>query len=91
MGISTVCNILRKSVPIWCFSGPYFPAFGLNTEKDGVFLCIQSKCGKIRTRKTPNTDTTFSLRFSADETLKEVFKLSIDLFKSYAILYQSFQ
>ena len=91
MGISTVCNILRKSVPIWCFSGPYFPAFGLNTERDGVFLFIQSECGKIRTRKTPNTDTTFSLRFSADETLKEVFKLSIDLFKSYAILYQSFQ
>ena len=39
------------------FSGPYFSAFGLNTERYGVFLHIQSKCGKIRTRKTPNTDT----------------------------------
>ena len=33
------------------FSGPYFPAFGLNTERYGVSLCIQSKCGKTRTRK----------------------------------------
>ena len=31
------------------FSSPYFAAFGLNT--DGVSLCIQSECGKIRTRK----------------------------------------
>ena len=34
-----------------------FSAFGLNTEKYGVSLRIQSECGKIRTRKTPNTDT----------------------------------
>ena len=33
------------------FSGPYFPAFGLNTERYGVSLRIQSECGKIRTRK----------------------------------------
>ena len=31
-------------------SGPYFPAFGLNTEKYLVSLRIQSECGKIRTR-----------------------------------------
>ena len=31
-------------------SGPYFPAFGLATERYQVYLCIQSKCGKIRTR-----------------------------------------
>ena len=35
---------------------PHFPAFGLNTERYGVSLCIQSKCGKIRTRNTPNRD-----------------------------------
>ena len=46
-----------KSVRIWSFSGPHFPAFGLNTERYSVPLRIQSKCGKIRTRKTPNTDT----------------------------------
>ena len=33
------------------FSGPYFPAFGLNTERYGVPLRIKSKCGKIRFRK----------------------------------------
>ena len=34
----------------WVISGPYFPAFGLNTEKYLVSLRIQSECGKIRTR-----------------------------------------
>ena len=33
------------------FSGPYFPAFGLNTERYEVPLRIQFECGKIRTRK----------------------------------------
>ena len=46
-----------KIVRIRSFSGPYFPAFGLNTEKYGVPLRIQSKYGKIRVKKTPNTDT----------------------------------
>ena len=46
-----------KSVLIRSFSSPCFPALGLNTERNGVSLRIQSKYGKIRTRKTPNTDT----------------------------------
>ena len=46
-----------ESVRICSFSGPYFPAFGLHTERFGVYLSIQSECGKIRTRKTPITDT----------------------------------
>ena len=46
-----------KSVRIRSFSGPYFLAFRLNTEKYAVSLGIQSECQKIRTRKTPNTDT----------------------------------
>ena len=33
------------------FSGPYFPAFGLNRERHFVSLCIQSECGKIRAKK----------------------------------------
>ena len=33
------------------FSGRYFLLFGLNTERYGVSLRIQSKYGKIRTRK----------------------------------------
>ena len=40
-----------KSVHIQSYSGPYFPAFGLNTERYGASLCIQSECGKIRSRK----------------------------------------
>ena len=27
-----------KSVPIWSFSGPYFPAFGLNTQRYYIFV-----------------------------------------------------
>ena len=45
-----------KNVPIRCFSGPYFLVYGLNTERYFVSLRIRSKCGKIRTRKTPKTD-----------------------------------
>ena len=52
-----------KAACIWSYSGPYFPAFGLNTEIYGVSLCIQSKCGKIRTRITPNTDTFHAVFF----------------------------
>ena len=45
-------NHCVKSVRMRYFSGPYFPALGLNTEK-----YFRSECGKILTRKTPNTDT----------------------------------
>ena len=45
-----------KSVRIRSCSGPYFPVFGLNTKRYGVYLGIQSKCRKIPTRATPNTE-----------------------------------
>ena len=48
---------LVKGVRIRSYSGLYFPAFGLNTERYGVCLRIQSECQKIRTRITPNTNT----------------------------------
>ena len=41
-----------RSARILSFSGPHFPAFGLNTERYGVSLRIQSECGKIPTRNT---------------------------------------
>ena len=50
---NTVCV---KTVRIWSYSG-FFSAFGLNTERCGVSLHIQSECRKIRTRITPNTFT----------------------------------
>ena len=52
---------LQKSVRIRSYSGPYFPTFGLNTERYGVYLRIQSEFGEIRTRITPNTDTFYEV------------------------------
>ena len=46
-----------KSVRSRNYSGPYFPAFRLNTERYSASLRIQSECGKMRTRITPNTET----------------------------------
>ena len=51
-----------KSARIRSFSRPYFPAFGLNTERYSVSVRIQYKYGKIRTRKTPNTNTFHAVR-----------------------------
>ena len=41
-----------KSVRIWNYSGPHFPAFRLNTERYEV---------SPRTRITPNTDTFYTV------------------------------
>ena len=44
-----------KRVRIRSYFGPHFPAFRLNSNS--MSLRIQSECGKMRTRITPNTDT----------------------------------
>ena len=44
-----------KGANIRSYSGPHFPAFGLNTERYGVSLRIQSEFGKKVTRITLNT------------------------------------
>ena len=67
-----------KSARIQSFSGPYFPAFGLNTERYGVSLCIESECGKIRTMKTQNMDT-FHVVIKAQERLKHMNNLTCSL------------
>ena len=46
-----------KSVHIWSYSGPHFPALGQNKERYSVSLRFQSEYGKMRTRTTPNTNT----------------------------------
>ena len=56
LNISWMHCCVVKSVCIRSFFGPHFPAFRANTERYGVSLRIQYKCGKIQTRKTPNTD-----------------------------------
>ena len=50
-----------KSVRIWSYSGPYFPTFGVNTERYSIFLCINFECGKIRTRIISNTGTFYAV------------------------------
>ena len=40
-----------KSVRIQSFSGPFFPAFGLNKERYGVSLRVQFECGKKGSEK----------------------------------------
>ena len=54
IGSSIYC---MKLVRISSCSGPYFPAFELNIDRYSVSIRIQSECGKIRTRKSSNTDT----------------------------------
>ena len=47
-GVFKNCSSERhhvKSVRIRSYSGPYFPVFGLNTERYSVSLRIQSECG----------------------------------------------
>ena len=53
-----------KSVRIRSYSGPHFPAFGLNTERYFVSVRIQSGCGKIRTRITPNTNNFYAVIYT---------------------------
>ena len=61
-------NRCVKGVRIRSYSGLYFPAFGLNTKRYGVSLRIQSKCRKIQTRTTLNTNTFQEVNF----TLKNI-------------------
>ena len=53
------CAGIRK------YSGPLFPSFGLNTERYAISLRIQSKCGKMWARITPNTDIFYAVNFWA--------------------------
>ena len=57
-----------KSVRIRSYSGSHFPAFGLNTESNGVSLRIHSKYGKMWTRITPNKDIFYAVQASIVET-----------------------
>ena len=54
-----------KCICIRSYSAPHFPAFALNTGRYGVSLRIQSECGKMQTRITPNTDTSHTVMSTA--------------------------
>ena len=66
---------LLKSVRIWSFSGPFFPAFGLTTEISWTNLHIHSEYRKIRTRKTPNKDTFYAVKFKEEQITKSFMTL----------------
>ena len=50
-----------KSVFIRGYSGPDFPAFGLNAERYSISFRIHFKCGKMRTKIIPSTDTFYAV------------------------------
>ena len=75
--ITFVVRPCVKGARIWNYSGPHFPAFGLNTERYSVSLRIQSECGKIRTRITPNTDTFHAVRY----TKYDIYVVIMDTFE----------
>ena len=69
-----------------------FPALGLNAGRYGVSLRIQSECGKMRIRITPNTGTFYAVNVcsindtSSSESMEkaaavEMFGRSISLHK----------
>ena len=77
-------TILRKNVLIRSYSGPYFPVFGLNTERYRLSLRIQSECRKLRTRQQTNSE----YRHFSRSTMLSFF-LSLFYFSSDNALYLS--
>ena len=75
-----------KSVSIRSYSGTYFPVFELNTEKYGVSFRIQSECGKILTRITPDTDTFHAVLIIVKKTRTD-WSNREDLFKNFLLLW----
>ena len=61
------------------FSGPYFPAFEMNTERYFVLLRIQSKCGKYGPEKTPHLDTFHTVAGTARTSEGELRKNKLQL------------
>ena len=56
-------DALSKNCPYSELFWSVFPPYGLNTERYRVSLRLQSECGKIRTRITPNRDTFQTIMF----------------------------
>ena len=67
-----------ESVRIRSYSGPHFSAFGVN---------IQSECGKIQTRITPNTDTFNAVIWPVSSIF--IFRCYITRIKAYEIRQQN--
>ena len=77
-----------KSVHIRSYSGPDFPALGLNIESYEVSLCIQSKCGKMTTRITLNTDIFYAVQDFREKTeVIEIMLLKLTRPKEKVVLF----
>ena len=63
---------LREKCPYSELFWSVFSAFRLNMGRYGVSLRIQSECGKIRTRITPNTDTKVHFKTSFSDEKKSL-------------------
>ena len=57
-------NHFMKKVRIRSAFCLYFPSSELNTERYEASLHIDSKCGKIWTRKTPNSDAFHAVKIT---------------------------
>ena len=62
------------------FSSPYFSVFELNPEIYSVNHRIHPKFGKIRTRKTSNSRTSFNLFFTVKSTINFNITFTIQYF-----------
>ena len=57
LSVKQLALTLGESFPYSELFWSYFPIFGLETARYSACLRIQSKCGKLQTRITPNTNT----------------------------------
>ena len=55
------CGITARKACICGYSGPHFPASGMNAKRYEVPLRIHSGCEKMQTRITPDTDTFYAV------------------------------
>ena len=67
----------EKCIRSWSYSGPHFPAFGLNTEIYSVSLRIRSEWGAMHTRINPNTNTFYTVLISVGTSLDTGRKLTV--------------
>ena len=70
--METIFNTtLREKCPYSELFWSAFPEFGLNTERYFVSLRIQSECGKMQIRITPNADTFYAVLFIWSYTFEQ--------------------
>ena len=77
---------LRQKCCYWKFLWTVFSRMRLNAERYGVYFRIQSECGEMRTRKSPNADTFQAVQNSVHECCSDVFVVSFVLVPAYVVV-----